>query len=384
MADFIFTISPNIVLGSFTATRLGQRVQEYGTKFLVAIDPALEDAGVAKKIETSLKERNVNYIIFDEIPVGCTTDTLKNLMDLARGSKADGIIAVGGGRVLSLAKAACALFYDIDKTVYDYIDGNLPPPKEYLPLVCVPTTNRDNFIFTDRAVITDARSSKARLIKTQSGICRLVLWDPSLQTALSLKLVESMALETLSFAVEGYLSPRSNFFSDMVLEKAVLLLRYAWDGAPSLAVTTPQDVLMAQAGCMASLGAAISSFGAVNLLSIVINARYKVSRALTASIILPYMIDDAVSYKAERLATLSRVLGIAEPDTPQQEAAEELAKYARNKIAKQNAPARLKEISLTLEQLSLAAEDAGDLELINSLERSMTSDDLFELLKKAY
>ena len=44
----------------------------------------------------------------------------------------------------------------------------------------------------------------------------------------------------------------------------------------------------------------------------------------------------------------------------------------------------LKDLNLTLEQLSLAAEDAGKTEFINSLPRSMSSDDLFALIKTAY
>ena len=68
----------------------------------------------------------------------------------------------------------------------------------------------------------------------------------------------------------------------------------------------------------------------------------------------------------------------------QEEACTALVEYVRQKIAKVNVPARLKELSLTIEQLSLAIEDAGELELINSLPRSMTTDNLFEMVKKAF
>ena len=61
-----------------------------------------------------------------------------------------------------------------------------------------------------------------------------------------------------------------------------------------------------------------------------------------------------------------------------------LTEYVRQKIAKVNIPARLKDLSLTIEQLSLAAEDAGELDLMNALPRSMTTDDLFDLIKRAY
>lgn len=383
MADFIFKISPNIVLGSYTANRLGQYALEYGKNFMVIIDPVLKESGTSDKVLNSLKEKNVEYFVFDEVPNCADTETLSNALKLAQDAKVHGIIAVGGGRVLSLGKAVCAIYYE-NKNVYDFIDDQAVPGNKMLPLICVPTTNRDSFLFTDRTMVTDSRSSKVKLIKTQNGLCSLVLWDPNLQIALTEKQVEIMAVEALGFAVEGYLSQKATFFSDMIVEKAVQLLSYALDGAPSLSITTPQEVLLAQGGCMASLGAASSSYGAAHLLSVAINSRYKVSRSLSMAILLPYIIEDAATFRADKLAVLAKLLRACEQDATPAEASAALAEYVRNKIAKVNIPARLKDLSLSIEQLALAAEDAGELDLINSLQRSMTTDDLFEIIKKAY
>ena len=71
-------------------------------------------------------------------------------------------------------------------------------------------------------------------------------------------------------------------------------------------------------------------------------------------------------------------------DKTQEEIAAAFADDVRKKLALANLPARLKDLSLTMEQLSLAAEDAGQLDLINGMPRSMTADDLFELIKLAY
>ncbi len=383
MADFIFKISPNIVLGSYTANRLGQYALEYGKNFLVVMDPILNESGTSEKVTNSLKEKGVEYFVFDEIPNAADTETLNSILHLARDAKVHGIIAVGGGRVIALAKAVCAVYFD-DTDIYDIIDDGLSPCKKVLPLICIPTTIRDSFIFTDRTVVTDSRSSKVKLIKTQNGLCKMVLWDPNLQISLTEKQTQCMSIETLAFAIEGYLSQKATFFSDMIIEKAVQLLGYALDGAPSLSITTPQDVLMCQGGCMGSLGAASSSFGVAHLLSIAINSRYKISRSLTSAILLPYVIEDAATYRADKLAVVSKLLRAAPQDADVGTAVSSLAEYVRQKIAMVNIPARLKDLGLTVEQLALAVEDAGELELINSLQKSMTTDDLFELIKKAY
>ena len=110
MADFIFKISPNIVLGSYTANRLGQYALEYGQNFMVIMDPVLKESGTSEKVLNSLKEKNVEYFVFDEVPNCADTETLSNTLKLAQDAKVHGIIAVGGGRVLSLGKAVCAVY----------------------------------------------------------------------------------------------------------------------------------------------------------------------------------------------------------------------------------------------------------------------------------
>lgn len=382
MADFIFKISPNIILGSYIAARLGQHASDWGNKFMLVVDPILKESGTTAKITQSLDERGVEYFVFDEIPNTANTETLKDALLLARESHVHGVIAVGGGRTLNLAKAICALYRE-KGDLYEYIDGKAATTSP-LPLICVPTTVRDSFIFTDRTPVSDARSSKIRLLKTQNGLCKLVLWDPNLQINLTEKQSACMSIEVLSFAIEGYLSQKSNFFSDMIIEKSVQLLSYALDGVPSLSITTPQEVLLTQGGCMASLGGASSSFGVANLLANAINSRYQISRSLTTAILLPYVIEDAASYRADKLANLAKLLRACPQETETADAVTALTEYVRQKIAKVNIPARLKDLSLTIEQLSLAAEDAGELDLMNALPRSMTTDDLFDLIKRAY
>lgn len=383
MTDFIFKISPNIILGPYTVTRLGQNTLEWGSRYMVIMDPILKETGTAEKITAPLAERKIEYFVFDELTQAADTQTLETILNLARNSHIHGIIAAGGGKTLALAKAACALFNE-PHTSYDYIDGGAPTAGT-IPLICVPTTIRDAFLFTDRVPLCDSRSGSAKIIKTQNGICKLVLWDPNLELTLTDKQSAAMGLETFSMALEAYLSRKSTFFSDMLIEKALQLMSYAADGSPTLTVTTPPEVLYTQAGCMASLGLASCSAGASTLLSLTINTRYKIPRALVSAILLPYIIEDATTFAAAKLAKIADIYRITDSneDTDEKKALS-LAEYIRQRIAKINIPARLKDLSLSIEQLSLAVEDAGQTDLIDSLQRSMTTDDLFELIKKAY
>lgn len=243
---------------------------------------------------------------------------------------------------------------------------------------------RDPFIFSPFTPVVDSRSLKNKLIRNKDALCKLVIFDPNLSLTLTENQTASMSIETLAIAIESYISQKASFFSDMIVEKATELLGYALDGSPSLTITTPVEVLLTQGGCMASLACAMSAPGVAASLSQTINARYRISRSLTSSILLPYIIEDAAKFKADRIAKLSKILRAAPEDATQDEAVTALSEYVRQKIAKNNLPTRLKDLSISIDQLALAAEDAGELDLMNTLPRSMTSDDLFDLLKLAF
>lgn len=382
MADLSFKVSPNIILGSYTASRIGQPVIKIGTRFMVISDPILRETGTLDKITKALDDKKIEYFVFDELSDGADTEVLARALKLARESHVHGVIALGGGKPISIARALCA-FYNEIHDLYDFLDGAATTTSP-LPMIAVPTTIRDAFIFTDTIPLVDARSSTLKLLKSQSGLCKLVVFDPTLTNTLSDNQTQSMTIETLCLATESYLSQKANFFSDMIAEKSAELLGYAINGANSLTITTPKEELLSQGGCLASLAAAVSSVGTSSLLSMTINARYKISRSLVTTILFPYMIEDAANYKAARLAKLAKILFPELKEKSDDDAIHSFAENVRQAIAKANLPARLKDLSVSLEQLALAAEDAGQLDIVNSLPKSMTSDDLFALIKLAY
>ena len=84
MSDFIFKIQPNIVLGSYTTSRLGQYVKDWGSKFMVIVDPILKQVGNAEKVTKSLEDRGIDFFVFEEIPEGADTEVITNALSLAR------------------------------------------------------------------------------------------------------------------------------------------------------------------------------------------------------------------------------------------------------------------------------------------------------------
>lgn len=382
MSDFIFKISQNIVLGTYTINRLAHYIKNFGDKFMVILDPVLKEVGVESKVLQPLLERKIEYFIYDNITDSANSKEIEQALSLAQNGHAHGIIAVGGAKAMLMGAAVAALANE-KRSIYDYFEGSVPTAAS-IPLICVPTTSRAPFIFGNSLPLVDSRSHQLKIVNTQEGVCKLVLWDPNLTVTLTENQKSSIAIETLCLAVESFLSQKASFFSDMLSEKSVELMKLAMDGSKSLEVTTPEETLLSQAGSLASIAAATSSVGIAILLSTTLNARYKISKALVASILFPYVIEDAKKYKAERLKRIAVKMGASDENHSAEEAAQAFADNIRQRLAKANLPTRLKELSLTVDQLALVAEDAGQLDIMNGLPRSMTTDDLFDILKSAY
>lgn len=382
MADLIFKISPDIILGSYTLTRLGQYAKNLGSKFMIIMDPILKDFNLAEKITQPLTDRKIDFFIYDNFNDGATTKDIENAVILAKQSHIHGIIAAGGEKAINAGCAVAAL-YNENRSIYDYIDTP-GTAADSIPLICIPGTCRAPYAFTNSIPVTDSRSRQVRQLKIKDNACSLMLWDPNLSLTLTENQNTSLSLETLCLACEAYFSQKASFFSDMFCEKSFELLSYGMDEKKSLDITTPQEILLAQGGCMASLSVSTSSPGIASLLALAINARYKINRSLAATILFPYVIEEVAKFKADKIEKIARLYGTADEKLSRDEAVQSFTENIRQKIAKANLPVRLKELNLTMEQLATCAEDAGQLDIMTMLPRSMTTDELFELMKQAY
>ena len=382
MADFVFKISPNIILGPYTMARIGQVAATWGTNYMLVADPILKEFGLIEKAVAALEEKGISVFLFDDIPSAATSTTLEEALSLARGAHVHGIISFGGQKTASLGRAIASL-YNENHEVFEYLGGALPYSGA-LPFIEVPSTCRDPFVFMDRTPVIDARNRQIRLMKTQAAVCKAVIIDPNLYMNMSPNNAVSMIFHAISLAVEGYVSTKSNFFSETILGKSIEMLLLALDPEQSKLVGTPSEMLVAQGGCMASMGVAASSPGVATAISLACNARYKTSTSLVCSVLLPYVMEDASRARVDRIATIGKMLGVSSAGLDTAEVAKAAIDDIRRRLALAGLPTRLKDLGLSIDQLVPVSEDAAALDVMNYIPRALSSEDLFDLIKQAY
>ena len=382
MNDLIFRITPNIVLGSYTITRLGQQVQEFGTRFMVIVDPVLNEVKIQDKVLQTLNDRNIDCFIFNELSEGANSKTAQRALALAKQGHVHGVIAIGGAKALNLGRTVAA-FYNEVHDIYTFVDGASPNTNP-LPCICVPTTFRTPFVFSNEVPLTDSRCHQLKLLKVQNNLTKLVIMDPNLMLTLTDNQKATISIDVMNMGIEAYLSQKANFFSDMFVEKGLELLSYAMDGSPSLDITTPSEILLAQAGAMTSIASASSSLGLCSLISLGINARFRINKSLVASILIAYAVDEGAKFKGAQIEKLAHIMRSIPEDLTGEDAAKAFADNIRQRIAKENLPCRLKDLQLSMDDLALVVEDISQLDIVNRLPRSTSTDELFEFVKAAY
>ena len=382
MSDFIFRINPNIILGPFTINRLGQYSQDWGTRFMIIMDPVLNELKLSEKILQPLRDRNIDFFVFSDLSEGSSSKNIERALKLAREGHVQGIICTGGEKAMNIGRTVAA-YYNETQDLYTLIDG-AAVTKEPIPCLCIPTTYRTPYIFTREVPVMDARSRQLKIIKIPYTVCKLLLVDPNLMLSLTDNQKITLSLEALNMGLEAYLSQKANFFSDMFAEKGLELLSYTMTENMEHSSTTPEEVLLSQAGCLVSMATSSASLGMISLLSLSIYTRYNINKSLISSILLPYFIEYVSKFKAAEIDKIAKIMGICDAETEQEESCRIFVDFIRELMAKENLPARLKDLKLTIEQLSLAIEDVAKFDIMNNLPRSMTSDDLFDFVKAAF
>jgi alcohol dehydrogenase class IV len=209
MADIKMNISPEVILGS--EKRLGDEVLYWGNRVLVIGDASIKEQ--IHSIRESLESRGLRVLLFTDVEPELATYSLNDALSMARGSRADMILGIGGVKTLQMARAAAALTPG-DIFLEDYFQGRARPNKG-LPYIEVPSSGRNPFMLRQDCLLTETRNRRSRIVPLPDKMVKMVLLDPLLTTGLSDRNILMILMEILLSAVENYLVKRSSFFSDV-------------------------------------------------------------------------------------------------------------------------------------------------------------------------
>lgn len=383
MADFNFSLSSDIVLGSYALARIGERIVSFSRKTMLIADPSLKESGKIKKVQKALEEQGIDVFTFDDMVQNPASDIIERTINLARGAKVDGIIGFGDMNICSIARVTASL-YNEERSIYDFFEGEQPKVQP-LALCQIPTSCRDPFLFLKTTPVMDARNRNTKLIKLQKNLGQLVVFDPTVYANMQKSVSTATVFAGVCSAFEGYISTKANFFSQTLLKRAIELFLLTLNKQREKLIGTSVEQILAEATCLTAVGLSASAPGLGTALSLATASRYDISSSLVAALLFPSILSDAIKSNLDKVVDVAKML-----DTELVDESDQLAKAEagvielRRLLSVANLPMRLKDLELTIESLVPVAQDASGLSFISYLPRPLSSSGIFEIIKEAY
>ncbi|MFD1487856.1 iron-containing alcohol dehydrogenase [Ancylobacter vacuolatus] len=284
---------------------------------------------------------------FLDTPPNPTEAASRDGAALYRRERCDGIIGVGGGAALDLAKAIAILATD-DAPLWDFCNRHARPRPIVgpAPLILMPTTSGSGSEVGRSAVIVFDNGIKAGV--GCPSIVTAAIDDPELTAGLPGRITAVTGLDALSHCVETFCSPTVNPPADAI---ALDGLARAF-GALEAATVNGADMLARWQMMMASLEGAVcfqKGMGAVHALSHPIGALGHHHGTLNG-IFLPLVVHHNAAVLGPKLDAMRKAMGLA-PGAGIAEALDALNRRL-------GVPRRLSELGLTREDLAPIPEKA--------------------------
>lgn len=178
-------------------------------KPLIVTDKGVVAAGLVEKALIAL--RSIKAVIFDETPPNPTESSVRSAVATYKSHQCDGIIAVGGGSSIDLAKgvAVCAT-HNGPLQQFAVIEGGLQRiTAATAPVIAIPTTAGTGSEVGRGAILILDDGRKVGIISPfvvpQSAIC-----DPQLTVGLPPLLTAATGMDAIAHCIETFLSPAFN------------------------------------------------------------------------------------------------------------------------------------------------------------------------------
>jgi alcohol dehydrogenase class IV len=184
-------------------------------KPLVVTDSYLAESDLLKKLIELIQA--ASPVLFADTPQNPTEKAVESAVKIYQENECDGIIAVGGGSSIDLAKGAALLAtHNGSLEQYAVILGGLNKitPK-VAPIIAIPTTAGTGSEVGRGALITLNDGRKLGFISPHL-IPKIALCDPLLTITLPQRLTAATGMDALTHCIETFLSPRINPPADAI------------------------------------------------------------------------------------------------------------------------------------------------------------------------
>jgi len=352
---------------------------------LIVTDGFMVSSGTLAKVTDRLDRAGLAWQVFSDTVPDPTDTVVEAGVAALKAGVYDGLVALGGGSPIDTAKAISVLAANGGK-MRDYKVPN-EIPKAGLPLVAIPTTAGTGSEVTRFTVITDTERDEKMLIMGLACCPAAAIVDYELTFSMPWRLTADTGIDSLTHAIEAYVSKRASPFTDGVAKSAMALIaKHIRTACREPSNAKAREAMMLGA-TQAGMAFSNSSVCLVHGMSRPIGAFFHVPHGLSNAMLLPEITAFSAAAALERYADCARAMGVAAEGEGNQSAVARLLDELRALNADLKVPspqdygidaARYTELMPTMASQALASGSPGN------NPRVPTRDEIIELYKRVY
>jgi alcohol dehydrogenase class IV len=352
---------------------------------LIVTDPWIARCGILDRATALLDKAQIPWAVFSDTVSDPTTDVIETGTARFREGDFDSLIAIGGGSPIDTAKGMSVLYANGGQ-MRDYKVPN-DIPKAGPPIIAIPTTAGTGSETTRFTVVTDTETDEKMLIAGLACCPTAAIVDYELTLTMPLRLTADTGIDSLTHAIEAYVSRRANPYTDGLAKNAMGLIARnirTTCGEPDNRAAREAMMLGATTAGMAFSNASVAL---VHGMSRPIGAFFHVPHGLSNAMLLPEITAYSAPAALERYADCARAMGVAEEGEGSQAAVARLLDELRRlnedlQVPSPKAygidPARYEELLPTMASQALASGSPAN------NPRVPTADEIIDLYRRVY
>ncbi|MFC3884905.1 iron-containing alcohol dehydrogenase [Bacillus songklensis] len=377
-----FTIANKLITGKDALVSLYEEAVKLGmNRPIIVTDEILQKAGAVAKVEEQLDGLAVG--IFNKVKPEPEVEIVADCVKAIKAGKHDGVIAVGGGSAMDIAKCAAAIAHTED-SIEQFFGVDLIKEKG-LPLIAIPTTAGTGSEVTNIAILSDKNEQLKKGVVSPYLLPDVALVSPEMTLTCPQSVTAASGIDALVHAVEAYISVYASPITDALAIKAMeMIAKYL-----PKAYANPNDVTareqMVTASLMAGMAFGNAGVGAVHALAYPLGGRYHMPHGVSNALLLPYVMEWNKVACLERFSDMAAALGQDVRNHSLDEAADKAIEEMVRLCRYVRIPSSLREFDIPEEAIPDMAVDASKVtRLLKNNPRVLTVRDIEEIYRAAY
>lgn len=380
--SFDFFVKSNITFGRGAVEKLPQILSGHNLKkVMIVYDNGVKAAGIAEKIVEQVEKAGVEYLVFDGVIPNPTNEVVEEAAKLAKEAKVEGMVAVGGGSSIDLAKAVNVLLTN-PGTIGEYGGMNMVK-NPCLPLIAIPTTAGTSSEITNVSALIDTEKVIKYVVIDNKIVASDVIADPEFTKTMPVSVTAATGMDAITHAVESYISNEATPLTEYNSLKGLSIL---YENLPK-AVADGTDMQAREnmmLGCIITgFGFSNANLGFVHAIAHTLSAHFGLAHGMANACVLPYVMEYNADACSEKMVDMAKILGLDVSGDLEKD--KYLLAHALKDLTVKLGIKTLSEQNVPESAFDRLAEDVlKELVLGFNPRQGVTKEDVIAILKKAY